>query len=281
MRVAPCLVFLTAFCTAMAVLLVWSEAAALRRQAFDANMTRDYVLDSVSMDNPQLVAYIRQVHLKPTSHQDPLNTNQTLEEKYIVSLSQGKREGIYAEYISRIGVISSTAWLESNLSWRGILILTEPKSFFEAQRSTRNPRSKVLHACLSTDTDTKEIKYHQESEVQVTKLGDGPNSLVSSDDGFPTTRLKCFPLYSVLLAYNTTTLDYLNLDSPDAPDGQVLDTIPWDIIRISILSIRWNPNHSETETKSFIDKMTSRRYKLIHTTDTGKSIFLYNTLLKL
>ncbi|XP_011267485.1 protein Star isoform X1 [Camponotus floridanus] len=280
-RVAPCLAFLAAFCTAMAVLLVWSEAAALRRQAFDANMTRDYVLDSVSMDNPQLVAYIRQVHLKPTTHQDPLNANQTSEEKYVVSLSQGKREGIYAEYISRIGVISSTAWLESNLSWHGILILTEPKNFFEAQRSTRNPRSKVLHACLSTDTDTKEIKYHQESEVQVTKLGDGPNSLVSSDDGFPTTRLKCFPLYSVLLAYNTTTLDYLSLDSPDAPDGQVLDTIPWDIIKISIVSVRWNPHHSETEIKNFIDKMTSRRYKLVHTTDTGKWIFLYNTLLKI
>ncbi|XP_018353200.1 PREDICTED: protein Star-like isoform X1 [Trachymyrmex septentrionalis] len=280
-RVAPCLAFLAAFSTAMVLLLVWSEAAALRRQAFDANMTRDYVLDSVSMDNPQLVAYIRQVHLKPTTHQDPLNANQTSEEKYVASLSQGKREGIYAEYISRIGAISSTAWLESNLNWRGVLILTEPKSFFEAQRSTRHPRSRVLHACLSTDTDTKEIKYHQESEVQVTKLGDGPNSLVSSDDGFPTTRLKCFPLYSVLLAYNATVLDYLSLDSPDAPDGQVLDTIPWDIIKISILSIRWSPHHSEAETKSFIDKMTSRRYKLVHTTDTGKSIFLYDTLLKI
>lgn len=61
-------------------------------------------------------------------------------------------------FFFQIGVISSTAWLESNLSWRGILILTEPKSFFEAQRSSRNPRSKVLHACLSTDTDTKEVR---------------------------------------------------------------------------------------------------------------------------
>ncbi|XP_011141301.1 protein Star isoform X1 [Harpegnathos saltator] len=278
---APCLAFLGAFSIAMALLLVWSEAAALRRQAFDANMTRDYVLDSVSMDNPQLVAYIRQVQLKSTTHQDPLNATQTSEEKYVATLSQSKREGVYAEYISRIGAISSTAWLEANLSWRGVLILTEPKSFFEAQRSTRNPRTRVLHACLSTDKDTKEIKYHQESEVQVTKLGDGPNSLVPSDDSLPTTRLKCFPLYSVLLAYNATTLDYLSLDSPDAPDGQVLDTIPWDIIRISVLSIRWSPHHSETETKSFIDKMTSRRYKLVHTTDTGKWIFLYNTLLKI
>lgn len=73
-----------------------------RRQEFDANMTRDYVLDSVSMDNPQLIAYIRQVHLKHTTHQDPLNATQTLVEKYVAALSQGKHGGIYAEYISRV-----------------------------------------------------------------------------------------------------------------------------------------------------------------------------------
>ncbi|XP_029042499.1 protein Star-like [Osmia bicornis bicornis] len=280
-RVAPCLAFLAAFSTAMALLLVWSEAAALRRQAFDANMTRDYVLNSVSMDNPELVAYIREVQLKATTQQDPLNATQTSEERYVSSLTEGKREGLYVEYISRIGAVSSTGWLERNLSWRGVLILTDPRSFFEAHRSTRNPKTRVLHACLSTDKDTKEITYHQESEVQVTKLGEGPNSLVSSDEGLPTTRLKCFPLYSVLLAYSATTLDYLSLDSPDAQDGQVLDTIPWDTTRISVLSIRWSPHHSETETKSLIDKMTSRRYKLMYTTDTGKLIFLYNALLKI
>ncbi|XP_033328618.1 protein Star [Megalopta genalis] len=280
-KVAPCLAFLAAFSTAMALLLVWSEAAALRRQAFDANMTRDYVLNSVSMDNPELVAYIREVQLKPTTQQDPLNATQTTEEKYVSGLTEGKREGVYVEYISRIGAVSGTGWLERNLSWRGVLVLTDPRSFFEAHRSTRNPKTRVLHACLSTDKDTKEITYHQESEVQVTKLGEGPNSLVSSDEGLPTTRLKCFPLYSVLLAYSATTLDYLSLDSPDAQDGQVLDTIPWETTRISVLSIRWSSQHSEMETKTLIDKMTSRRYKLMYTTDNGKLIFMYNALLKI
>lgn len=142
--------------------------------------------------------------------------------------------------------MSSTAWLDSNLNWRGVLILTDPRSFFEAQKSSRNSKTRVLHSCLSTDKVIKEVSlrlrnlskensdrsarshslifqitYHQESEVQVTKLGEGPNSLVSSDESLPTTRLKCFPLYSVLLAYNVTTLDYLSLDSPDIQDGQV------------------------------------------------------------
>ncbi|XP_050481943.1 protein Star-like isoform X1 [Bombus huntii] len=280
-RVASCLAFLAAFSTAMTLLLLWSEATTMRRQAFDANMTRDYVLNSVSMDNPELVAYIREVQLKPTTQQDPSNATQTTQERYVAGLTEGKREGVYVEYISRIGAISSTGWLERNLSWKGVLILTDPRSFFEAHRSTRNPKTRVLHACLSTDKDTKEITYHQESEVQVTKLGEGPNSLVPSDDGFPTTRLKCFPLYSVLLAYSATTLDYLSLDSPDAQDSQVLDTIPWETTRISVVSIRWSPHHSETETKSLIDKMTSRRYKLMYTTDTGNLIFLYNALLKI
>ncbi|XP_031839303.1 protein Star isoform X2 [Nomia melanderi] len=263
--------------------LFWTgmEPVKAKRQAFDANMTRDYVLNSVSMDNPELVAYIREVQLKPTTQQDPLNATQTTEEKYVAGLTEGKREGVYVEYISRIGAVSSTGWLERNLSWRGVLVLTDPRSFFEAHRSTRNPKTRVLHACLSTDKDTKEITYHQESEVQVTKLGEGPNSLVSSDEGLPTTRLKCFPLYSVLLAYSATTLDYLSLDSPDAQDGQVLDTIPWETTRISVLSIRWSPHHSELETKTLIDKMTSRRYKLMYTTDTGKLIFMYNALLKI
>ncbi|XP_029669679.1 uncharacterized protein LOC115239347 [Formica exsecta] len=282
MRVAPCLVFLTAFCTAMAVLLVWSEAAALRMAPAGLPSSNGTLPPFIgpSLVGTSFASYKRAWWMRVAPCLVFLTAFCTAMAVLLVWSEAAALRNVMV-FFFQIGVISSTAWLESNLSWRGILILTEPKSFFEAQRSTRNPRSKVLHACLSTDTDTKEIKYHQESEVQVTKLGDGPNSLVSSDDGFPTTRLKCFPLYSVLLAYNTTTLDYLNLDSPDAPDGQVLDTIPWDIIRISILSIRWNPNHSETETKSFIDKMTSRRYKLIHTTDTGKSIFLYNTLLKL
>lgn len=65
-------------------------------------MTRDYVLNSVSMDNPELVAYIREVQLKPTTQQDPSNGTQTAQERYVAGLTEGKREGVYVEYISRV-----------------------------------------------------------------------------------------------------------------------------------------------------------------------------------
>lgn len=54
------------------------------------------------MDNPELVAYIREVQLKPTTQQDPSNATQTTEERYVAGLTEGKREGVYVEYISRV-----------------------------------------------------------------------------------------------------------------------------------------------------------------------------------
>ncbi|XP_033207770.1 protein Star [Belonocnema kinseyi] len=283
-KVIPYLACLAPFSTILAMLFIWDQVAEFssRRQAFDANLTRKYVLDRVSMDNPQLVSYIREVQLKPTSKHGQSNVTQTEEEKTIVYLLQGKRDGVYLEYINRMGAISTTSWLESELNWRGVMVLTDPKSSFHVQKSKRNPRTRVLHACLSTDKDTKEIPYHQESEVQVTKLGEGPNSLLTPDESFPTTRLKCFPLYSVLLAYNATTIDYLSLDSSDAQDEQqVLDTIPWDKIRISLLSIHWSSHHGELETKSLIDKLSSRRYKLHPKSENGKLMFLYTRMVNI
>ncbi|XP_066588426.1 protein Star-like [Prorops nasuta] len=277
-KVAPCLAFLAAFSTAMALLLVWSEAVALRRQAFDVNMTKDYVLDNISMDNPQLANYIREMHLKPTTHQEPLNATQTLEGQCIAKHLNNKREGVYVEYL-RAGGASNTAWLESNLGWKGVMIMTDPKSYFEAIKSSRNVKTRVLHACLSTDSDTKEITYHQEPEVKMTKLEEGPNSLTSVDENLTPTRLKCFPLYSILLAYNATTLDYLSLDSLDAQE--VLDTIPWDKIRITMLSIRWSPPPSDSDTTNLIQTLSKRRYTRVDTTDIGKGIFYYDRPMKI
>ena len=74
-------------------------------------MTRPYVLDHISMDNEDLVAYIRSLHLKPTSRQEPLNATQTPEEAFVVSQLQGKREGVYFEYLSRVSADSSFVYL--------------------------------------------------------------------------------------------------------------------------------------------------------------------------
>lgn len=122
-------------------------------------MTRDYVLDHVSMDNPVLVEYIREVQFKRTTRQDTLNTNQTADEKELMPLIKGKHNGVYLEYISRAGASSTTSWLEAKYGWHGVLVLTDFRSYFEACRSSRHPTTRVIHACLSTDRDTKEVFF--------------------------------------------------------------------------------------------------------------------------
>ena len=56
-----------------------------------------------------------------------------------------------------MGAASTTTWLESELNWRGVMVLTDFRSFFHARKSTRNPKTRILHACLSTDKETKEV----------------------------------------------------------------------------------------------------------------------------
>ncbi|KAJ8686225.1 hypothetical protein QAD02_022019 [Eretmocerus hayati] len=274
-------VFLAVFSTILSLLWTYTLYAEIRRNAFMNSLKKVQTIGNVSMDNPELVNFIRTVGLKSTTRQDPLNSTQTPEEQFIESQLLKKRRGVYFEYMSRAGASSTTAWLETELGWNGLSVFTDSRSYFDALRSSRDPKSRVLQACLSTDEEIKEITYHQETDVQVTKLGEGPNSLGLIKDSLPASRLKCFPLYSILLAYNSTTLDYLSLDSTEVQDGLVLDTIPWDSIRISILSIHWGTHHTDAETKTFVDKLLTHNYVLARNLPTSKLVFLYNRGLKI
>ncbi|XP_014203246.1 protein Star [Copidosoma floridanum] len=274
-------VFLAVFSTILSLLWIYMITADIRKKAFDMNMMRDYVLTGIPMDYPQLVKYIRDIELKGTTHKESLNATQTPEERFVVAHLKKKRDGVYFEYMSRVGATTTTGWLEKEMNWRGLLVITDPTSFFDALRSTRNPKTKFLHAYLSTDKGTRVTTYHQNMDVQVMKLGEGPNSLGLTKEIMPATRLICYPLYSILLAYNTTTIDYLNLDSSEVQDGLLLDTIPWEKIRISVLAVHWNiVHHSEPETQDIIDKLTRHNYEFVKSLSTGKLIFVYNQQLK-
>ena len=48
---------------------------------------------------------------------------------------------------------------------------------------------------------------------------------------FPT--VQCFPLYSILLAVNRTTVDYLSLDV-EGHEMQIIKTIPWHKINVTV-----------------------------------------------
>jgi hypothetical protein len=46
--------------------------------------------------------------------------------------------------------------------------------------------------------------------------------------------IQCFPIYSILLAINQTTIDYFSLDI-EGHEKRVLQTIPWNRLNIKVM----------------------------------------------
>ena len=82
--------------------------------------------------------------------------------------------------------------------------------------------------------------------------------------------MQCFPLFSVILALDNPTVDYLSLDIEGAEEA-VLKTIPWDKVDIKVISleiiVEKNDERAEGEhVNSFpaiLDLLTSHGYTLV------------------
>lgn len=59
--------------------------------------------------------------------------------------------------------------------------------------------------------------------------------------------MKCFPLYSLLLATNITNIDFFSLES-GGTELQVLETIPFDKVKIAIIDVHLNISDMEKDT---------------------------------
>nr|ADJ97385.1 star [Tribolium castaneum] len=248
-KILPLAAFSVAFAIVMTVLILYMDNTAMRHYQFRVNMSQDYELLSVSQDNPQLITYIREVHMQPAiePHHKPLESQATgppEDTAYVLKLLNNKRDGVFVESGAYSdGKTSKTEWLEKKLGWRGLLIQSDTRHYFSLRRHNR-VRSQAIHACLSSMPYPKEVTFHQENEVKI-------NSVVDDPDWF-TTRIKCFPLFSLLLAMNVTTIDYLSLESAGT-ELQVLETIPFERVKIEVIGVHLLASEAERDTiKKFL-----------------------------
>ncbi|XP_044754470.1 protein Star [Coccinella septempunctata] len=237
--VKPLATFFMAFATVMTVLIVYMDNTAMKHYQFRMNLSQDFDFLSVTQDNPQLVTYIKEVFLGPAvePHHKPLEylAEEPSEEiVFVLKLLNNKVNGYFVEAGAyNDGKTSKTEWLEKKLLWKGLLIQPDPRHFFNLRRHNRL-RSQAAHACLSPMPYPKEVTLHHDHDgVRInTALS---NNLIGEPEWF-NTRVKCFPLYSLLLAVNTTTVDYFSLESPGT-ELQILETIPFDQVNIKIISV--------------------------------------------
>lgn len=251
-RLLPYAVFLTAFSVVMMVLLMATNIRAPRRRAF--NMT-DLDFRNVAQDNPQFITYIRAVHLHlPSSSPGMRNfvVDPPPQTKLVAKLLQFKKDGVFVEAGAyRHNRSSDTEWLERELNWHGLLIQPDPKDYL-ILRSYNRIGAHCIHACLSPTPYPKEVTFREAIER------------FNRNQEYVFTRVKCFPLFSLLLAINATTFNYLSLDAEGA-EIQVLKTIPADSVQVDIIGVARNEDDKDPgASKALLDFMASRKYSLVH-----------------
>lgn len=170
---------------------------------------------------------------------------------------------------------SDTEWLERNLSWSGLLIQPDPRDYFNLRKHGRG-RSQSVHACLSPTCYPKEVTFHQDERDGVKINSVHANSLI--DDDWFNTRVKCFPLYSLLLAINCTNIDYLSLDA-DGSEIQVLDTLPFDKVHIQIIDVYVLPEY-ENSVDGLKKELAEKNYTFLQNFKTNY-IFILNHIIKI
>ena len=74
--------------------------------------------------------------------------------------------------------------------------------------------------------------------------------------------MQCFPLYSLLLAINTTKIDFLSLDV-EGDELYILKTIPFEKVDIKMLNVEYC--HQLTNGEELVSFLRSKGYENITT----------------
>ncbi|KAG5684008.1 hypothetical protein PVAND_013261 [Polypedilum vanderplanki] len=243
-RLLPVLLFLVTFATVLSLLILFMDPSTeYRHQQFiRQNLTQDYDMVNTPQDNGELIWFVREVLMKkypmptlPRLPMDQFNYNSSSEleatmAKFIgTELFGSKKSGFYFQSLTGSnGKMIPAPWLTESLQWGGCIVEPDPLKYFQLRKLyARRDSTKIVHASLSPQKYPKEVTLHYEeteSEVKVETMSDEPE------------RIKCFPLYTILLALNRTQVDLLSLGC-QGQELEILQTIPWDRVSIEVISI--------------------------------------------
>lgn len=134
-------------------------------------MSRDYELIGVPQDDPSLLTFIRQIHLKkypmtfmknaPVERVNFTERNKLVPEiaKIIASLVNNKENGVFVQSLTAYSSVMMTApWLSETLKWGGIIVEPEPRRYFALRKENAHRSNvQIVHACLSRTRYPKEV----------------------------------------------------------------------------------------------------------------------------
>lgn len=284
-QLLPVALCIISFATVLSILIIYMDTTEIRHQQFRLNMSRDYDLMGVPQDNPALVKYVRDIHMKKYPMTFMRNTNTPLEHlnftnrheltpdmaHFVSDLLGKKRFGTFFQSLTGISDSMMTApWLAETMNWGGFLVEPDPRKYFALRKQNAfRPNVQVIHACLSPNTYPKEVtlQHDDDSEVRI-------NSVLDEETEWFHPRVKCFPVYTLMLAVNRTSIDLLSLGC-QGQELQILQTVPFDRVHVKIISIHLVHYYEEDELIIDVDEyvqnitrfLLSKSYKMVRSYD--------------
>ncbi|XP_047475703.1 protein Star-like isoform X3 [Penaeus chinensis] len=201
---------------------------------FDSLMKGPLTIDQ---DDPRLIQRIKTQYIYPPSDLPYMLANKAKDDpsmgqsRKIREILGEKTDGFFIECGALDGETrSNTLVFEKRYGWKGVLIEGDPKNFNLMKEKHRKAWS--VNACLSTHPYPNTVMFKQSFNIgKISSLETG-----HEHRGFA--EVQCLPLYSLLLALNTTKVDYFSLDVEGA-ELDVLRTIPWEKVDITTLSVEF------------------------------------------
>ncbi|CAL4118356.1 unnamed protein product, partial [Meganyctiphanes norvegica] len=238
-------------------------------------------------NDPHLIHLLRDRYLRPPDYR-PYNLSKGNYEYHKNDLEMGQdiravikkmfstlANGFFVEAGALDGeYLSNSLWLEEEMGWTGLLV--EPNPFSYKDLLLKHRKAWSVNACLSTETYPKETvfvamsprdrnqrgakNYHGASHELNINVANAETEEVVLEAESHYINTQCFPLESLLLAINVTTVDMFSLDIQGA-ERMVLASIPWDKLNIRVLVVENTQNYPYDE--SFVNEMSLRKYKLV------------------
>ncbi|EDW39643.1 GL15087 [Drosophila persimilis] len=296
-QLLPIALCLLSFATVFATLIVYMDTTEIRHQQFRLSMSRDYELNGVAQDDPKLIAFLRHFEMgkymgKPSvkaaaaaaqpntglgvgvppaaaaaaaaaaggslsSYGNSSGSTADQLAHYVADLLGGKMDGAVIQSLSGpLAHLITAPWLNEHLNWMGVLVEPDPRWYFTLRnQNAQRARMQVVQACVSPNTYPKEITIHNE-DVRINSLHDEETSWFNS-------RVKCFPLYTIMLACERTEYDLLSL-GVQGHELEILQTLPFDKVKIQVISIHLLEDHEDVHdyVLDITRFLASKSYKL-------------------
>lgn len=170
-------------------------------------MSRDYELSNVAQDDPALIAFLRQIHMRKypiymgksatsssssgsssvvggfskgaasgtgnSSSSGSSGSGSSMADQlahYVSDLVGGKLNGAVIQSLSGpLAHLITAPWLSEQLNWLGVLVEPEPRWYFALRKqNAQRQRMQVVHACVSPNPYPKEVSLSSKRTVQLT-----------------------------------------------------------------------------------------------------------------